>query len=71
MSQDTEQVNSKTALQTSSSEPSRLAAVDALRGLIIVFMALDHANLLVAQKHSPGERGGELADATEPRAAQV
>lgn len=38
--------------------PSRLLAVDALRGLIMVFMALDHANLLVAQKHSPGEYWG-------------
>ena len=37
---------------------SRLLAVDALRGLIMVFMALDHANLLVAQKHSPGEYWG-------------
>jgi uncharacterized membrane protein len=37
---------------------SRLFAVDALRGLIMVFMALDHANLLVAQKHSPGEYWG-------------
>ncbi|UCC62808.1 MAG: DUF1624 domain-containing protein [Anaerolineae bacterium] len=34
---------------------SRLFAPDALRGLIIVFMALDHANLFVAHKHSPGE----------------
>ena len=37
---------------------SRLLAVDALRGLIMVFMALDHTNLLVAQKHSPGEYWG-------------
>lgn len=37
---------------------SRLWAVDALRGLIIVFMALDHANYFVAQKHSPGEYWG-------------
>jgi len=34
---------------------SRLFAVDALRGLIIIFMALDHANYFVAQKHPPGE----------------
>jgi len=34
---------------------SRLLAVDALRGLIIVFMALDHANHFVAQKHPPSE----------------
>ena len=34
---------------------SRLFAVDALRGLIIVFMALDHANYFIARKHPPGE----------------
>jgi uncharacterized membrane protein len=34
---------------------SRLLPVDALRGLIIVFMALDHANHFVAHKHSSGE----------------
>ena len=55
MSRDAEQLNSKTAVQTSSSEPSRLFAVDALRGLIIVFMALDHANYFIAQKHPTSE----------------
>lgn len=39
-------------------ESSRLWAVDALRGLIIVSMALDHASYFVAQKHSPGEYWG-------------
>ena len=34
---------------------SRLFAVDALRGLIIVLMALDHANYFIAQKHPPSE----------------
>lgn len=33
----------------------RLLPIDALRGLIIVFMALDHANHFVAHKHSSGE----------------
>lgn len=37
---------------------SRLFAVDALRGLIIVLMALDHANIFIAHKHSPGEYWG-------------
>lgn len=37
---------------------NRLFAPDALRGLIIVFMALDHANYFVAQKHSSGEYWG-------------
>ncbi|UCG24823.1 MAG: DUF1624 domain-containing protein [Chloroflexota bacterium] len=38
--------------------PRRLQAVDALRGLIIILMALDHANHFVAQEHSPGEYWG-------------
>jgi len=37
---------------------SRWFALDALRGLIIVFMALDHANHFIAHKHSPGEYWG-------------
>jgi len=37
---------------------SRLLPLDALRGLIIVLMALDHANHFVAQQHSPGEYWG-------------
>lgn len=41
-----------------SSAASRLFAVDALRGLIIIFMALDHADFFVAHKHSTGEYWG-------------
>lgn len=37
---------------------TRLYPLDALRGLIIVFMALDHANYFIAQQHSPGEYWG-------------
>jgi uncharacterized membrane protein len=37
---------------------SRLFAPDALRGLIIALMALDHASLFVAHKHSSGEMWG-------------
>ena len=37
---------------------SRLVSVDALRGLIIAFMALDHANHFIAHKHPPGEYWG-------------
>ena len=36
----------------------RSAAIDALRGLIIITMALDHANHFIAQKHSAGEYWG-------------
>lgn len=35
--------------------PPRLAPLDALRGLIIIFMALDHANLFIAHGHSRPE----------------
>jgi uncharacterized membrane protein len=46
---------------------SRLFAPDALRGLIIVLMALDHASLLVAQKHPLGEYwGGPLPAYGDP-----
>ncbi|NHZ72769.1 MAG: DUF1624 domain-containing protein [Aquificales bacterium] len=37
---------------------SRLFPLDALRGLIIILMALDHANHFVAQQHSSGEYWG-------------
>ena len=46
------------ANDTTGPRASRLLPVDALRGLIMVFMALDHANHFVAQKHSPGEYWG-------------
>lgn len=37
---------------------NRLHPLDALRGLVIVTMALDHANYFIAQQHSPGEYWG-------------
>lgn len=37
---------------------ARLWQLDALRGLIMMLMALDHANHFVAQAHSPGEYWG-------------
>lgn len=43
---------------TEGTKPTRLQAVDALRGLIIILMALDHANLFIAQKHATGEYWG-------------
>ena len=36
----------------------RFVSLDALRGLIIIFMALDHANYFIAQQHSSGEHWG-------------
>lgn len=39
-------------------ENTRLTAPDALRGLIMILMALDHANHFIAQQHSSGEYWG-------------
>jgi uncharacterized membrane protein len=35
---------------------ARLPPLDALRGVIMIAMALDHANFFIARAHSPGER---------------
>ena len=45
-------------LQTGIQPHKRLFALDALRGLIMLLMALDHANWFIAQKHSTGEHWG-------------
>jgi uncharacterized membrane protein len=44
--------------QLGEAKPTRLFAVDALRGAIMMFMALDHANYFVAKQHSTGEYWG-------------
>lgn len=46
------------AVEVTTSKGARLLSIDALRGLIIVFMALDHANYIVALKHTSGEYWG-------------
>ena len=46
------------AVEVRQSIRTRLLALDALRGIIIVVMALDHANHFVARKHSSGEYWG-------------
>ncbi len=40
------------------SKSQRLFALDGARGLIIILMALDHANYFIAQKHPSGEHWG-------------
>jgi len=44
--------------ETATRRESRNLALDALRGLIVVLMAVDHANYFVAQQHSSGEHWG-------------
>lgn len=39
---------------------NRLLPLDLLRGLLMILMALDHANFHIAQQHSPGEYWGGL-----------
>jgi uncharacterized membrane protein len=51
-------VTHRLTLTRSSQIHQRLFAPDALRGLIIALMALDHANLFIAHRHSSGEYWG-------------
>ena len=51
----------------------RLLPLDALRGLIMIMMAIDHANYFVARKHPTGEFWGiplpqydNIAELTRP-----
>jgi len=53
--------SNEAASQKTSGTASRLLPLDALRGLIMALMALDHTNLFVAHKHAAGEHwGGEF-----------
>jgi uncharacterized membrane protein len=45
-------------IKQTTNRSQRLLAVDALRGLLMILMALDHANLFIAQQHSSGEYWG-------------
>ncbi|MCJ7716030.1 MAG: heparan-alpha-glucosaminide N-acetyltransferase domain-containing protein, partial [Anaerolineales bacterium] len=45
-------------IDSSTKKGSRTIPLDLLRGLLIVLMALDHANFLVAQQHTTGEYWG-------------
>lgn len=58
----------KAALERQSPiKPPRNLALDALRGLIVVLMAVDHANYFVAQQHPGGEHwGGPFPSYQEP-----
>jgi uncharacterized membrane protein len=40
------------------SKGARLLALDALRGLIVILMAVDHTNYFIAHQHPPGEQWG-------------
>ena len=46
------------AVEPNDHSASRLKPVDALRGLLMILMALDHANWFVARQHSTGEYWG-------------
>jgi uncharacterized membrane protein len=46
------------AEQQAAAKRPRNLALDALRGLIVILMAIDHANYFVAQQHSSGEHWG-------------
>ena len=50
--------SNEVASQKTSSTAARLLPLDALRGLIMALMALDHTNLFVAHKHPAGEHWG-------------
>ena len=45
-------------VDTQNPHRERLLPLDLLRGLLMILMALDHANFHIAQQHSPGEYWG-------------
>ena len=55
------------AVESHTRHEKRLLPLDLLRGLLMILMALDHANFHVAQQHSSGEYwGGQFPDFTGP-----
>jgi len=47
-------------LEWTGTATQRDTALDALRGFIVIVMALDHANFFIAEAHSPGEHWFEM-----------
>jgi len=55
------------AVDSQTRKENRLLPLDLLRGLLMILMALDHANFHIAQQHSPGEYwGGPFPDFFTP-----
>lgn len=55
------------ALESHAHQNDRLLPLDMLRGLLMILMALDHANFLIAQQHSTGEYwGGQIPNFSSP-----
>ncbi len=55
------------SVESHAHQKNHLLPLDLLRGLLMIPMALDHANFLIAQHHSSGEYwGGQIPDFSSP-----